>query len=432
MAAAPTGLTERVAVDPGSGRRRHVTVLGAGIVGIACASYLRRDGHAVTVIDRLPPGEECSRGHAGLLAPGSCVPLAMPGVLSQVPKWLVDPDGPLAIRWRYLPQALPWLLRFVRESTRERSYASARAQRALIRTSFEAYAPLVTAAGVGELIRRTGYLYVYESEEAYRRSAAMWEMRRACGVRIEILGREQILQLEPTLAPIFSRGVLLPDEGYCADSVRLVQALSEQFVRDGGEILRATALGFDAGSAGPKRLHTDHGDRELDALVVAAGAWSHKLSKLLGDPVPLETIRGYNVTIEKPGVTPRIPVMSGEGKFVVTPMDADRLRVAGVAEIAGLDAPPSSRRRSMFLSKVARMFPGVDTSSASDWMGHRPALPDSVPVISPSRRFASVFYAFGHGFSGFTGAAATGKLIADLVLGRHPAIDLKPYRVDRF
>jgi D-amino-acid dehydrogenase len=408
-----------------------VTVIGAGIVGISCASYLRRDGHDVTVIDRVPPGEGCSKGNAGCLSPGSVIPLAGPGVLRQVPGWLRDPLGPLAIRWAYLPRALPWLLRFARAGAPEEVERGSAALRALHRDTFENYAPLVRAAGAEALIRRTGQLHVYSTEEGFRGDAAGWARRRALGVAVEELGRSQIRQIEPALAPIFARAVYLPEHRHTLDPWRLVQCLAESFVRDGGIVLRPEVRDLEVGPDGSTQLRTDQGAIEAGTLVIAAGAWSHRLAARLGDRVPLESQRGYHVTVADPGVEPRMPVMWAERKFMMTPMQPG-LRFAGTVEFAGLEAPPDYRRARVLLKQGKEVFPDLKAERVSEWMGHRPCLPDSLPVIGRSPRFPSVLYAFGHGHTGLSGASTTGRVIADLVAGRPPAIDVTPFRVDRF
>jgi D-amino-acid dehydrogenase len=409
---------------------RQIAVIGAGIVGIACASYLQRDGHRVTVIDPLPPGEACSFGNAGAISTGSCVPMAGPGLLSQIPGWLVDPLGPLSLRWSYLPFALPWLLRFLRAGRADRVEAQSKAMRALFGGGYEAYQPLLKSAGAEDMFRRNGYVYVYETDEAYAKDARAWRIRRERGVPMAELGPDEIKQLEPSLAPIFKRGVLLTEHGHCVNPQRLVKVLAEQFVRDGGAIRQARVTDI-ATRPGGATLATDHGPLEAERVVIAAGAWSHQLAAKLGSRIPLETQRGYHATIADPGVAPRLPVMSGEGKFLATPMEMG-LRLAGTVEFAGLEAPPDYRRAHGLIAQAKRMFPRLDGAKVSVWMGHRPCLPDSLPVIDRAPQAPNAYFAFGHGHLGLTGAAVTGQLIADLVAGRRPPIEMAPYRADRF
>ena len=410
---------------------RNVSVIGAGIVGMACACYLKRDGHNVTVIDPLPPGEGCSKGNAGHISPGSCLPMAMPGVLRKVPGWLADPLGPVRIRWRYLPRAAPWLMRFAGMATREKAEVAADALRDLHAPVFEAYKPLIQHAGAEDLMVRSGQLYVYETKEGLEADRTGWEMRRLRGLDVQELDAGAIRQLEPTLASKFRYGVHLPEHGFCRNPHRLVQALAEQFIRDGGTVLRRTVTGFEIGTDGPRRLLTDDGEVATTDIVIAAGAWSHKLTAKLGDRLPLESQRGYHLEVAAPGISPLTTVTWPERNFVATPMETG-LRFAGTVEFAGLSAPPDYRRAYMLEDIGQQMFPGLASGGTSEWMGHRPTLPDSLPVIDRATRFSSVYYAFGHGHTGVSGAPSTGRIIADLVAGRQPEIDISPFRSNRF
>jgi D-amino-acid dehydrogenase len=248
---------------------------------------------------------------------------------------------------------------------------------------------------------------------------------------VDELDRSQIRQIEPALAPIFARAAHIPEHGHTLDPWRLVQRLAEGFQRDGGTVLRREVRDAEVGPDGPTRLHTDQGDMEVGTLVIAAGAWSARLAARFGDRVPLESHRGYHVTVADPGVEPRMPVMWAERKFMMTPMQPG-LRFAGTVEFAGLEAPPDYRRARVLLEQGKEVFPDLNAGRTTEWMGHRPCLPDSLPVIGRSRRFRNVLYAFGHGHTGLSGAPTTGRAIADLVAGRPPALDVTPFRVDRF
>jgi D-amino-acid dehydrogenase len=410
---------------------RNITVIGAGIVGIATASYLRRDGHAVTVVDRNPPGEYCSFGNAGILSPGSCVPIAMPGILKQVPGYLLDPLGPLALRWSYFPQALPWLLRFVAAADVKRVERIADGLRALLVQTFDAYAPLVRNAGVADLIHKSGYLVVYSSRRAYQADALGWKLRRDRGVVIDELDAAAIRSRLPGLHGDYELGLFLHDHGWCANPERLTKSLAAQFERDGGRILRRKVLGIAVGPGGPRALHTDAGDLAVEDLVICAGAHSNEFSARLGDAVPLEAERGYHITYSDPRFQLPMPVMVPEHKCFVTPMEMG-LRIAGQSEFAGINAAPNYARADVLGRLMQKMFPGISNVDATKWMGRRPSMPDSTPVIGRATRFANVYYAFGHGHVGLVGGAPTGRLIADMVAGRPPRIDLAPYRPERF
>ncbi len=408
-----------------------ITVIGAGIVGVAVASYLQRDGHSVTLVDRGPPGEFTSMGNAGILSPGSVVPVGMPGILKKVPQWLTDPAAPLSVKWGYLPQAAPWLWRFIRASRRDRVEQIADGLRPLLGQTFDAYRTLTQAAGCTDLINQSGYIAVYETEAAFRADALAWQLRRARGVKVVDIDAAQIREHDPDLAPIYVRGVLLPEQGYVANPLWLTQRLFNHFIAAGGHYLQRDVTGFDLSGGTVRALSTTGGPLAVDRVVLAAGVFSAHLAAMLGTRIPLESQRGYHVHFPDSGISPRTPVMSGEYKFFVTPM-ADGLRNAGTVEIAGLAAPPTQARIDALVRHTRRMYPGARLDDMRTWMGHRPCTPDSLPVIGQSRRFSNAYLAFGHGHTGLCGGAPTGRLLADLFAGRPPNIDPAPYSPERF
>ncbi|HEX2117255.1 MAG TPA: FAD-dependent oxidoreductase [Alphaproteobacteria bacterium] len=412
-----------------------VTVIGAGIVGMSAASYLQRDGHEVFVVDPNEPGEGASFGNAGCINPSSVVPMSMPGTIRNVPKWLRDPLGPLSIRWSYLPFLTPWLIRFIRAGQRERVEAQAKGLKALLGPALINLAPLVKAAGAEDLLHRVGHLVVYKSAETRAKDAAAWNLRRENGVQFEELNADELRQLEPELSREYTQGVLVGANGHVSNPGGLVKKLAEAFVRNGGRLVREAATGFEFIEGKLTAVRTRMGTHQADRAVLAAGIWSRPLAVSLGDRLPLETERGYHVMVRDPEVMPRIPTMSGDGKFVATPMETG-LRFAGTVEFAGLNAGPDWRRADILLRQGQDMYPKLARSypeaRLTRWMGHRPSFPDSLPVIDRSARSPDVFYAFGHGHTGMTGGSTTGKIVADLVAGRAPGIDLAPFSRSRF
>lgn len=410
---------------------RHVTVIGAGIVGACSAAWLQRAGFDVTIVDRAPPGTATSFGNAGSISPSAVLPVAMPGMVRKVPGWLADPLGPLTIRWSYLPRVLPWLLQFLRHATREEVVRVAGAMSALMQTVFEDYERILPGGAFRELIRRNGCLYVYESEAEL--AAARWtiELRRGLGARMEEIGESEIRQLEPALARKFRHGVFAPDNGSTVDPSLLVNAIVNSVLAAGGSLVQAEVSDIAFGEDGPKALVTTHGSLPVDGLVLATGAWSRRLSGRLGVRVPLETQRGYHVTFAEPGVEVSRTVMWNRRSVFVNPMRPG-LRVAGTVELAGLDAVPNHDRADRLGDIAAEMFPDLDRRSPSRWMGHRPCLPDSLPVIDRSPTHPNVLFAFGHQHVGMCSAAPTGRLVAQLMRREPASIDLAPFSASRF
>jgi D-amino-acid dehydrogenase len=414
---------------------RRVGVIGAGMVGVCAASWLQRDGHSVFLVEAAEPGRGASFGNAGCFNGSSVTPMAMPGAIWNVPRWILDPLGPLSLRWSYLPTIAPWLIRFVRAGTTEKVRATARALRPLVGPTLEMLKPLVSAAGGEDLVHRLGHLYVYRSAESLEKDRLSWDLRRENGVEADEFDADELRQLEPALSRDYVRGVLVRENGHTSNPLALVERLVEHFVRSGGEIVRAQARGFRLQGARLAAIETDTGDLPADAAVVCAGAYSKPLAAALGDKVPLETERGYHLMVRDPEAMPRIPTADADGKFVATPMEAG-LRFAGTVELAGLVAPPDWRRADILLQQGRRMLPGLAAAHPAErisvWMGHRPSLPDSLPVIGRSRATPDVVYAFGHGHVGMTSAPMTGKIVADLVAGRPPSIDIAAFAASRF
>ena len=418
-----------------AGAARRVGVIGAGMVGVCAASWLQRDGHSVFLLDPGNPGEGASFGNAGCFNGSSVTPVAMPGVVRSVPRWLIDPLGPLALRWSYLPAILPYLVRLVRAATPQKVAAQAKALRPLIGPTVPLVRELARDAGAEGLIHQRGHLYVYRSAAALAKDGLAWALRRENGVVVDEFDADELHQLEPVLSRDYVRGLLVRENGHTENPLALVTRLVEQFRRQGGEIVRASALGFRLDGGRVTSIRSDAGDLPADAAIVCAGAQSKPLAAALGDRIPLETERGYHLMIRDPEVMPRIPTADADGKFVATPM-ATGLRFAGTVELAGLAAPPDWRRARILLEQGRRMLPGLATEHSEDrisaWMGHRPSLPDSLPALGRSRASPDVIYAFGHGHVGMTAAPMTGRIVADLVAGRPAPIDIAPFDPGRF
>ena len=410
---------------------RHFTVLGAGVVGVACALSLQRDGHRVTLVDRDEVGTGCSYGNAGMIQTGHCLPMATPGVLRRVPRMLLDPRAPLVVRWRHLPRLAPWLLRFAREAARHRMTHNAAALSAILSRAKAAHLDLIRAAHADTLVRHRGELYVYKSKDAFEAARPEYDFYRAHGVTVDELTGPELRQFEPALDREAGFAYYLPDSIYTVSPLKLTQAYAAAFVQAGGEIRRAEVRDIELEASRPRALVTADGRIEVDELVLAAGAFSGRFAKKLGAPVPLESARGYHLVIQAPDIRLNGPVIDGEMHFGIVPME-DGIRLAGTLELASLDAPPNYDRADMLLPMAKALIPGLTAEAGVQWMGHRPGMPDSLPVIGRAPRHPSVYFAFGHGQLGLTLAGITGRMIADMAANRPPPIDSSPYRADRF
>ena len=290
---------------------------------------------------------------------------------------------------------------------------------------------ILAAAQAQALLRRSGCLVVYRSAAAFASARGEWEMRRRRGIDWEKVEGPRLRELVPALAPDFACGVLQPDHGYVVDPRGLVRRLVAQMRSDGADLVQGRARDIGSSSDRLDIVLDDGRKLAADRVVLAAGAWSRPLAAKLGAAIPLETQRGYHLHLGAPRIDLPLPVSFAEGKFYATPM-SDGLRLAGTVEFAGLRAAPDYRRAHRLAEMAGRWLPGLGLDGASEWMGHRPCLPDSLPVIGPSPRDPRVLLAFGHGHNGMTSAPATGRLVADMVAGRRPFIDPSPYRPDRF
>jgi D-amino-acid dehydrogenase len=410
-----------------------VVVIGAGIVGVCSAIFAHRHGAAVTLVDRIDPGDDgaSSYGNAGSLSPSSCVPIATPGLLPKVPGWLLRRDGPLTVRWRHLPTLLPWLLRYLRSGTVEKVEAAAEALAMLHGPALDLHRELAREAGVGDLVRGCDYLHVYRQARADRLADLEWRLRAEHGAVLELLDGAALHDLEPDLGPQYLQAVRIRDQGLAANPSRLVRALADRLVATGAERVQAEVTGFDARDGRVERVLTGGPGLAADAVVIAAGAWSRRLTRMLGIDLPLETERGYHVTLGEPGVSLSSTVMETDGKFVATPMEMG-LRLAGTVELASVDAPADYRRADRILEQGRRMFPALAPGAVSRWMGRRPSLPDGLPVIGPAPGYRNVWLAFGHAHTGMIGGPNTGRIVAGMVCGQPMNVDVRPFRAERF
>lgn len=414
-------------------RRDHadVVIVGAGIVGICAAAYLAESGRTVTVIDRSGACEETSSGNAAALAFSDVLPLAHKGMLRNLPRWLADPLGPLSIPPGYLPSLAPWLWRFWRAGSPARYEAALVAQAGLMKLAEAEWMALMARSGTRDMLREDGSLELYESEAEFAASLAGWAARDRFGIGYRHVAGDELRVLQPGLAPHLVRGTFVPGWKTVADPKHLGKAIWAYAESRGAHLARATACRIipDDGAA---IVETAEGARYRGtALLIAAGAWSHRLARQLGDRIPLETERGYNTTLPKTAFNlARQLIFSGHG-FVITPL-SNGIRVGGAVELAGLERAPNFARSRAMLAKAKRFLPDLDTTGGREWMGFRPSLPDSLPVIGGAARHPNIHYAFGHGHLGLTQAAATGRLIRDRIFGQSAAIDPTPFSAQRF
>ena len=414
-----------------STKNQDVIVIGAGIIGISIALKLQSEGRQVLVLDRKGVAAETSAGNAGAFAFADVIPLATPGIMRKAPKWLIDPLGPLSLRPAYALKILPWMLRFWRASWQDKYQAALAAQASLMAVSKAALERQIEAVEGEAMIRREGQLQLYEGEAEFSASLAGWQTRQAHGVVYEfLLSSEAIAKIQPGIHPRFTHAAFTPEWKNVCDPAQWTQHLATAFEKRGGKIAIAAihSMSIQQDSV---ILKSDSADYEANQVVLCAGAWSKTLAQSIGDSLPLDTERGYNTTLPSGAFDLKTHITFSNHGFVVTKI-GEGVRVGGAVELGGLDLQPNFQRAEVLLDKAKTFLPSLKIEDGKQWMGFRPSMPDSLPVISYASRSKRVIYAFGHGHLGLTQSAGTAELVAALVSNGTPDIDLTPFSANRF
>ncbi|HTV68289.1 MAG TPA: FAD-binding oxidoreductase [Rhizobiaceae bacterium] len=408
-----------------------IAIVGGGVVGICTATFLAEAGRQVTVFDRTGICEETSSGNASALAFSEVLPLAHKGMMRNLPRWLADPLGPLAVPPAYLPKLLPWLYRFWRAGAPAKYEASLAAQGALMKLAEAEWMGLMDRSATRPMLHEDGSLELYENDAEFKASLPGWAARDRFGIAYRHVEGDEMAALQPGLSAKFVKGTFVPGWKNVDDPKDFGKALWRYAESKGARFRKERVSDLRSDGARVEIVLADGSRLTAAQLVIAAGAWSHFLTKQFGDRIPLETERGYNTTLPRSAFdVKRQLIFSGHG-FVITPLSTG-LRVGGAVELGGLTRPPNFARSKAMLEKARRFLPGLDPSGGREWMGYRPSLPDSLPVIGGPKNLLNVHYAFGHGHLGLTQAAATGRLIRDRMLGQKTAIDLSPFSAQRF
>jgi D-amino-acid dehydrogenase len=408
-----------------------ITVIGAGVIGISAALELQRRGHKVLVIDAEGVAQGASFGNAGAFAFTDVLPLATPRIMRQAPRWLFDPLGPLSIPPSYALRIAPWLFKFWRASRPEKFATATTAQSQLMALARHAVERQIAFADCAHLVVREGQLQLYDTKRSFKASLPDWALRKSHGIAFDIIQDAATLAaIQPGLNAKFQHGVFTPAWMNTVNPKSWVDHLAAVFCQIGGEITTTKAHAINVDEYGVRITTSDTPIRSKQ-VVIAAGAHSHILARNLGDRIPLETERGYNTSLPSGAFDLRTHLSFASHGFVVSKLD-DGVRVGGAVELGGLDAPPNYKRATHLLNKASEFLPNLKTAGGTQWMGFRPSLPDSLPVISRARHAPDVIYAFGHGHLGLTQSAATAELVADLAENKPPAIDVAPFSAERF
>jgi glycine/D-amino acid oxidase-like deaminating enzyme len=409
---------------------RSVLVIGAGIVGLCTAYELVKGGWDVSLFDPQPPGSQCSSGNAGALSSGSVAPLAMPGAIKDALTMLVDRNGPLHLPFHHWFQAAPWLRSFVKASQRDRVGQIAAALHQLLKDSVASHRALATEVGCPELVRQTGQLHLYPDAQAMRKDDASWALKREYGLRTETVDAKTIQALEPAVSDNYRAGVFLPDEASVTDPLRYAQAIAEALRARGAEFVQAGITSL-ARSGDRWQIGDGAGSWSGQHVVISAGVWSRNLLEMLGYKIPLISQRGYHVQVAHSGVSLSRIVVLADRKVFLNSM-REGLRIAGTVEIDAIDRPLNKARALLLKDHARAGLRDVVLENESVWMGHRPCLPDSMPVLGSVQNHPNLWCAFGHGHLGLTGSANTAKLIANALKRNSVENEIPMFSADRF
>jgi D-amino-acid dehydrogenase len=406
-------------------------IVGAGVIGCALAFDLQRRGRQVTLIDRGAPGMGASFGNMASIAVTEFMPSSRPAVWRQIPAWMLDPEGPITVRAADMPRLIPWFWRFLMASRPAALRALEAQGAALCARALADTQVLLRELEAEDLITDTGCLSLYADDTELRADRDHIEILDRFGFAYEVMGGNALRDLEPEITTAIGKAVLFPDNRSLKDPYRLVALLAERVQAMGGTILKGEVAAIERSDRVKGIRLTDGRILAGAEVVLAAGAHTAALAAEVGEPMPLETERGYHTQIMAPGISLRHSIIWPARAFMVTPT-AGGIRVGGTVEMAGLDAPPDWNRARITVKRARTALPGLQVEDATEWMGHRPALPDTVPILSASARTTGLFYATGHGHLGLTNAATTARLMGQLIAGERPDLDLAPYRVNRF
>lgn len=411
-------------------RPQEIIVIGAGICGLSAAIWLRRAGHEVTLIDREGPGAGASFGNAGLLAQWAVVPVNTPGLIATGLKYVFNPQAPLFLQWSYFPRLLPWLVKFAGNANEHDTRRMVAGLAPILGDSLEQHLALTRGTSAAKWIATSDFSYAYESRAKFEAEAYGWAIKREAGYLPEVITGAAVREVEPMLGPAIQCLATLKGHGHILNPGAYMADLALVLQEEGGVFRQAEVQDIALTDGRITGVVTDQGHMPCDAAVLAAGIWSKPLMRKLGLRVPLEAERGHHLHFTHPSQMPRHPLMISFGKFAVTPM-AHGLRCAGTVELGGITKGPSRAPLDLIRRGTARAFPDLTYETVEEWVGFRPSTPDSLPLIGEIGR-TGVHAAFGHQHIGLTAGPRTGRMVADLISGRRPNIDLAPYDANRF
>ncbi len=410
---------------------KSVVVIGAGIVGVSAALWLQRKGVEVVLLDKQGPAAGTSYGNAGVLAAASVVPVTVPGLIAKAPVMLLDKSQPLFLNWSYLPRLLPWLPRYLSHCKPSEVDRIATALAPILRDCLADHRALATGTGAEKYISAADYVYAYKDQKHFRQDHFAWSVRQQHGFTWTEHNAESYRQYDPAFGQEVGYAACVHNHGRISDPGEYIKTLAAHFESNGGQVVQAEFEDFILTNRQLSAIKTTASVIDCDAAVVATGAWSKALLQKLGLNVPMESERGYHLELYEPSVMPLMPTMIAAGKFVMTPMDG-RLRMAGMVEFAGLKAKANQQPLEYLKQYLKQLMPDLQWSGSKEWLGHRPAPSDSIPLIGELPEAKGVFVGFGHQHVGLSGGARTGEILSQLICGEETGLDMQLYSPLRF
>ena len=407
-----------------------IAVIGSGIQGVCISLWLIKKGFKVTLIDRDDPGKHsASYGNAGHFSPYASVPINRPDILADVPSMLFNSNGPLALKWNYVPKMIPWFLKFIKNCSKKKMMHTAKYMHQILDLALPAYDELFEEVDVSSLVESKGIMYFWTNKDLKSRELEI-EIRKELGVEQQLLSPHEIHDLEPHIKKIYHGGILYPQAKHARNPRKILLKLFDLFIKKGGIFKKENVETINFSTDNKPRIIIDSKSYIFEKAVVACGAFSKRLTDQVDEKIPLDTERGYHVHFKGHDHLLSRPVIFLNRGFGITPMEQG-LRVVGTVEFGGLDNPPSKKRITNLVNNAKYLFPELGKHE-DEWLGFRPSLPDFLPVIGASKNHKNLFYSFGHHHLGWTLGAISGKIIAGLVAGENTNLDLTPYNSKRF
>ena len=408
-----------------------IIVIGAGIVGVSTAIWLQRSGFKVTIIDQKGPATGASHGNAGILAASSIIPVPNPSLIKKLPFYLLSKDSPVFFKMSYLPQMFPFLISYLSKSNLREVNKYAERMTPLIFDTVCQHKSLAKGTGAEKFISYQDYCFGYETEENFLNDKKVWKLRQKHGLPFEVVNGNEFSNFDPFYKDLFDVIVKCKNHGKINDPGLYVKTLCDHFLSQGGELIISKVNDISSKNLNDVIVKIESDSLIANKIIVATGAWSKKILKKFKIKMPLESERGYHVEYVEPNFYPKVPMMLTSKKFVITPMDG-RIRVAGLVEFAGLKALKRKPPLNLLKNKIKVLFPNLKCKEKIEWLGHRPALVDSLPMLGYLDKNKQILVAFGHQHLGLTAGAKTGRIVSDLIIGNDIKLKMSNYRPNRF